>query len=80
MQDMFVLRNKEVRIGGFAKTPTHDELSRRLATIHEQTTIWDPGVEGIAIELCGDSRAVVQWLRGVWAYDNNGCARRIANI
>eukprot|EP00959_Pyramimonas_sp_CCMP1952_P142737 2988328-Pyramimonas_sp.AAC.1 len=68
---MFVRRNKEVRIGGFAKTPTNDELARRLAVIHEQTTIWDPGMEGIAIEICGDSRTVVQWLRGVWACDNS---------
>eukprot|EP00959_Pyramimonas_sp_CCMP1952_P345544 7236294-Pyramimonas_sp.AAC.1 len=54
VQDMFVRRKEEVRIGGFAKVPTHDELARRLAIIHERATIWDPGVEGMAIELCGD--------------------------
>eukprot|EP00959_Pyramimonas_sp_CCMP1952_P011324 237864-Pyramimonas_sp.AAC.1 len=80
MQDMFVLRDKEVRIGSLAKTPTHDELARRLAITHEQTTIWDPGVAGIAIEMCGDIWTVVQWLRGGWACHNSGYAKRIARF
>eukprot|EP00959_Pyramimonas_sp_CCMP1952_P302871 6336802-Pyramimonas_sp.AAC.1 len=77
---MFGRRKEEVRVGGFAKVPTNGELARRLANIHEQTTIWDPGMEGIAVEMCGGSRTVVQWLRGVWACDNSGYAKRIARI
>eukprot|EP00959_Pyramimonas_sp_CCMP1952_P392696 8228443-Pyramimonas_sp.AAC.1 len=37
-------------------------------------------MEGIAIEMCGDSRTLVQWLRGVWECDNSGYAKRIAMI
>ena len=65
MCDMFVQRHKETYPGGFAKTPNPDELARRLAVIYEQTTVWDPGIDGIAIEMCGDSKTVVQWLRGI---------------
>eukprot|EP00959_Pyramimonas_sp_CCMP1952_P407715 8544782-Pyramimonas_sp.AAC.1 len=48
--------------------------------MREQATIWGPGMEGIAIEMCGGSKMVVQWLRGVWACDNSGYAKRIARI
>eukprot|EP00959_Pyramimonas_sp_CCMP1952_P378704 7932984-Pyramimonas_sp.AAC.1 len=36
VQDMFVRRKEEVRVGGFAKVPTNDELARRLAIMHER--------------------------------------------
>ena len=80
MSVMFMQRHKEIGPGGFAKTPSPDELARRLAVIYEQTTVRDPGIDGIAIEMCGHSKTVVQWLRGIWDCHNNGYAQRIARV
>ena len=32
------------------------------------------------IQMCGDSKTVVEWLRGRWGTANNGYAKRVADI